>query len=45
VKHGLLLREELRLRVYIKRSLRHTFGPKKDENRELIRLHILELYS
>ena len=39
------LREECRLRVFENRILRRIFGPKRDENEELRRLHNEELRS
>ena len=42
---SLTLREESRLRVFENRILRRIFGPKKDENGKLRRLHNEELHS
>ena len=42
---SLTLREESRLRVFENRILRRIFGPKRDENGELRRLHNKELHS
>ena len=44
-KHGLLLREKHRLRVFEDRILRQIFGAKKDENGEWRRLHNEKLHS
>ena len=45
VKHGLILREESRIRVFENRILRRLFGPRRDENGEWRRLHNAELHS
>ena len=42
---SLILREECRLRVFENRILRRIFGPKRDENVELKRLHNEEVLS
>ena len=42
---SLTLREESRIRVFENRILRRIFGPKRDENGELRRLHNEELHS
>ena len=45
VKHGLILKEEFRLRVYENTILRRLFGPRRDANGEWRRLHNEELLS
>ena len=45
VKHGLILIEECRVRIFENRILRRIFGPKRDENWEWRILHNEELQS
>jgi hypothetical protein len=42
---SLTLREECRLRVYEKRTLREIISPKRDENGKCRRLHNKEIHS